>query len=159
MRPVVRIWMGRLGFSSDHWPFLPDALALRRTGPLPPLPPPPPRPAPPPPARRRPRRLEGPRWPGGGRPARRTRRGPSLLARSRLAHGQRAPFERLGVEPANGLLGHRPVGELDEGEAARPSGLPIDGHDDLGRLSDGTEVLAELGLRGPVRQISYEQAN
>src|SRR3990170_7138227 len=44
MRPVVRIWMGRLGFSSDHWPFLPDALALRRTGPLPPLPPPPPRP-------------------------------------------------------------------------------------------------------------------
>ena len=92
-------------------------------------------------------------------PARRTRRGPSLLARSRLAHGQRAPFERLGVEPANGLLGHRPVGELDEGEAARPSSLPIDGHDDLGRLSDGTEVLAELGLRGPVRQISYEQAN
>jgi hypothetical protein len=65
----------------------------------------------------------------------------------------------LGVKPADRFFGDRPIGVLDECETARASGLPIDRHNDLGRLPDGPEVFPKVGLSGTVRQVSNEQAN
>jgi hypothetical protein len=40
-------------------------------------------------------------------------------------------LERLCVELANDLFGHRSLGELNERKPAWPAGFPVDGHDDV----------------------------
>jgi hypothetical protein len=54
-----------------------------------------------------------------------------------------------------GLCGG-PVGVLDEREPARPAGFAVERPHDLGRLSDGREVDAQIVLGGLIREIAYE---
>src|SRR5205809_5883329 len=75
-----------------------------------------------------------------------------------LAHGERPAPERLAVEGADRRLGLGIGGQLDEGEAARPPGLPVG--DDL-HLLDLAPLLLEEGatlrLVALVGQVAYVQ--
>jgi hypothetical protein len=68
-------------------------------------------------------------------------------------------LKRLRVETLDDFLGVGAVHELDEREPAGASGFPIDRHDDVGRLSDGREVGAEVRFRSAVREIADEQTD
>src|SRR5439155_3841031 len=76
-----------------------------------------------------------------------------------LAHGERPAPELLAVEGADRGLGLGIGGELDEGEAARPPGLPVG--DDL-HLFDLAPLLLEQGaqlrLVALVGQVAYVQS-
>src|SRR5207253_10672025 len=76
-----------------------------------------------------------------------------------LAHGERPAPERLAVEGADRRLGLGIGGQLDEGEAARPPGLPVG--DDL-HLFDLAPLLLEQGaqlrLVALVGQVAYVQS-
>src|SRR5206468_12979621 len=76
-----------------------------------------------------------------------------------LAHGERPAPELLAVEGADRRLGLGIAGELDEGEAARPPGLPVG--DDL-HLFDLAPLLLEEGaqprLVALVGQVAYVQS-
>src|SRR5437667_273657 len=76
-----------------------------------------------------------------------------------LAHGERPAPELLAVEGADRRLGLGIGGELDEGEAARPPGLPVG--DDL-HLFDLAPLLLEQGaqlrLVALVGQVAYVQS-
>src|SRR5204863_1890376 len=76
-----------------------------------------------------------------------------------LAHGERPAPELRAVEGADRRLGLGIGGELDEGEAARPPGLPV--RDDL-HLFDLAPLLLEQGaqlrLVALVGQVAYVQS-
>src|SRR5206468_2497677 len=76
-----------------------------------------------------------------------------------LAHGERPAPELRAVEGADRRLGLGIGGELDEGEAARPPGLPVG--DDL-HLFDLAPLLLEQGaqlrLVALVGQVAYVQS-
>src|SRR5258705_466887 len=76
-----------------------------------------------------------------------------------LAHGERPAPELRAVEGADRRLGLGIGGELDEGEAARPPGLPVG--DDL-HLFDLAPILLEQGaqlrLVALVGQVAYVQS-
>src|SRR5439155_17008301 len=78
---------------------------------------------------------------------------------ARLAHGERPAAELRAVEGADRRLGLGIGGELDEGEAARPPGLPV--RDDL-HLFDLAPILLEQGaqlrLVALVGQVAYVQS-
>jgi hypothetical protein len=59
----------------------------------------------------------------------RTRR--SVFARARFTYREIPSLEWLRVELPDDLFGDRAVGEFDERESARPSGLTVDGHDNV----------------------------
>jgi hypothetical protein len=65
----------------------------------------------------------------------------------------------LLVEPADRCFRDRAIGIVDEGEAARAAGFPVDRKDNLGRLADARQMLAQLWLRRGVRQVAYEQTD
>src|SRR5439155_3656116 len=76
-----------------------------------------------------------------------------------LAHGERPAPERLAVEGADRRLGLGIGGQLDEGEAARPAGLPVG--DDLHLLDLAPLLLeegAQLRLVALVGQVAYVQS-
>src|SRR5439155_1222016 len=76
-----------------------------------------------------------------------------------LAHGERPAPERLAVEGADRRLGLGIGGQLDEGEAARPPGLPVG--DDLHLLDLAPLLLeegAQLRLVALVGQVAYVQS-
>src|SRR5207244_496859 len=78
---------------------------------------------------------------------------------ARLTHGERPAPELRAVEGADRRLGLGIGGELDEGEAARPPGLPV--RDDL-HLFDLAPILLEQGaqlrLVALVGQVTYVQS-
>jgi hypothetical protein len=94
----------------------------------------------------------------GGEAASRPR-GWAIFASPSFAHGQIAALKRLGVELLDDLFGDRALDELDEGEATRAAGFPIDRHDNVGRLCDGREMGPEVSLTCPVREVSDEQTD
>src|SRR6185295_7506473 len=107
----------------------------------------------------RPRRESAGTWTGGEpagprRPAR-----TAVLTRTRLADGERPPVEHLSVEALDRLFGVCAIGEFDEREPTRASGLAIDRQHDLRRRSDGPEVAPQIGFGGAVRKIPDEQTN
>jgi hypothetical protein len=57
------------------------------------------------------------------------------------------------------LLGDCTIGKFDEREASRSAGLAIDGHHDVGRLSNGREVRSEIRFAGTVWKVPDEQTN
>jgi hypothetical protein len=65
----------------------------------------------------------------------------------------------LLVEPADRRFGDRPIGVVDEREAARAAGFTIDRKNDLGRLPDARQVFPQLWLRRGVRQVAYKQTD
>src|SRR5947209_635708 len=76
-----------------------------------------------------------------------------------LAHGERPAPELLAVEGADRRLGLGIGGQLDEGEAARPPGLPVG--DDLHLLDLAPLLLeegAQLRLVALVGQVAYVQS-
>src|SRR5207249_1259879 len=85
--------------------------------------------------------------------------GPARRPLASLAHGERPATERLAVEGADRRLGLGIGGQLDEGEAARPAGLPVG--DDL-HLFDLAPLLleegAQLRLVALVGQVAYIQS-
>jgi len=83
----------------------------------------------------------------------------AILAGARFADGEGPALERLGVELANDFLCLRTVDKLDERKSARATGLAIDRHGDVGRLCDGCEVGAKIGLGRTVGEISDEQTD
>jgi len=84
---------------------------------------------------------------------------PAGRALASLAHGERPAPELRAVEGADRRLGLGIGGELDEGEAARPPGLPVG--DDL-HLFDLAPLLLEQGaqlrLVALVGQVAYVQS-
>ncbi len=93
-----------------------------------------------PPPRSRPGRA-GPRsTPSAGRGRART----TILTRAGFAHRERAPVERLAVEPLDGLLGVRTLDVLDEGKSARTTGFAIDRQHNLRRGRDGAEIRTQI---------------
>jgi len=83
----------------------------------------------------------------------------AIFAGSCFADRQVSTLERLGIEFPHDLVGERAVGKLDEGEATRSAGLPVDGHDDVGRFRDGCEVSSKISLSRAVRQVSDKQTD
>ena len=83
----------------------------------------------------------------------------AILTRTRFADSQAASLEGLGVESLDDFFGGSPLDELDERESARPAGLAIDRHDDVGRFCDGREVGFEIRFGRTVRQVSDEQTD
>ena len=74
-------------------------------------------------------RAAGPRTAEAARP--RARPAGRVFARPRLADRERPSFERLLVEPPDRLFSDGAIRVVDEREAARTAGFPIDGQDDL----------------------------
>ena len=83
----------------------------------------------------------GPPGRGAAEAARARRAGGPLLARPRLADRERPPFERLLIEPADRRFGDRAIRVVDEREAARAAGFPIDGKNNLGGFADARQML------------------
>jgi hypothetical protein len=63
------------------------------------------------------------------------------------------------IEAANGFFGDRAIGVVDEGEAPRAAGFPIDGELDLRRRADARQVLAQLCLGRRIGQVADEQTD
>jgi hypothetical protein len=57
------------------------------------------------------------------------------------------------------LLRDCTIGEFDERKAARPAGLAIDRHHDVGRFRNGREVRSEIRFAGTVWKVPDEQTN
>jgi hypothetical protein len=83
----------------------------------------------------------------------------AILARPRFADREWASVEYLAVEPLNRLLRVRAILIFDEGKTSRPARLAIDRDDNLCGWCDGTEVAAQVGFSGGVRQIANEQTD
>ncbi len=98
-------------------------------------------------------------WTRTAEPTRTRRARRTILARSRLAHREVAPLERLLIEPLDDFVRHRAVGEFDERKSARTAGLAIDRHHHMGRLCDGREVGSEIRFGSAVRQVADEQTD
>jgi hypothetical protein len=82
-----------------------------------------------------------------------------VLAGPCLADRQGPSVKRLSVELLDDLLSERAVGKLDESEASRATGLPIDRHGDVRWFRDGGEVGSKISFGRAVRQISDKKAN
>ena len=92
--------------------------------------------------------------PAGPRPA-----GAALLTRPRFADRERPSLEGLLIESPDGFFGDAAIGVIDEREASRTAGFPIDGQDDGRGFADAGEVLAQLGFRRRIRKIADEQTD
>jgi len=96
-------------------------------------------------------RSEAPAWTWRTRPA--------IFARTRFADRQRASLEGLRVEFLDDVFSDSAIGELDERETARTTGLAIDRHGNVGWLGDGSEVSSKISLTCPVGEIPDEQTD
>ena len=85
--------------------------------------------------------------------------GTAILSGARLAHGERTAHEQLAVEALDGFLGRGPFGVFDERESARAAGFPVEGADNLSRLTDLRKVCAEVVFGGLIRQVADEQSD
>src|SRR5262249_37335332 len=90
----------------------------------------------------------------GPRPA-----GTAILARARFAAGERPAVEHLAVESLDRVFRMGAVLELDKSEPTRTPGLTVYGQDDLRRRRHCTEIGAQVGFSGAVREIANEQAD
>jgi len=68
-------------------------------------------------------------------------------------------LKRLSVKLSDDFLSERAIGKLDEGEASRATGLPIDRHGDVGWFRDRGEVDSKISFGRAVRQISNKKTN
>lgn len=83
----------------------------------------------------------------------------TIFARPRFADRQRASLEGLGVEFPDDFFGNGAIGELNERETARTTGLAIDRHGNVGWLGDGSQVSSKISLTCPVGEIPDEQTD
>jgi hypothetical protein len=65
----------------------------------------------------------------------------------------------LRVELLDDVLGDGAIGKLDEGESTRTTRLPIDRHDDVGRLGDTRKVSAQIRFGRAVGEVPDEQTD
>jgi hypothetical protein len=84
---------------------------------------------------------------------------PAILARARFADRQRTSLGGLRVEFLDNFFGDGAIGELDERETARTTGLAIDRHGNVGWLGDGSQVSSKISLTCPVGEIPDEQTD
>jgi hypothetical protein len=68
-------------------------------------------------------------------------------------------LKRLRIELADDFFSLFAIGELHEGESTWTASLAIDGHGDVGGLSDGREVGAEIRLARAVGEVPDEQTD
>jgi hypothetical protein len=82
-----------------------------------------------------------------------------VLPSSRLADCEAATLEGLGVEALDDFFRGRTFREFYEREATWPTGFAINRHDDMGGLSDGGEVDAEIRFTRSIREIPDKQTD
>ena len=87
----------------------------------------------------------------------RTARSPGL-ALAGFADGQRTAHEQLAVKALDRFLGRTALGVFNKGKAAGPTGFPVEGADNLGRLTDLREMRAQVVFGGLIGQVTDEQS-
>ena len=83
----------------------------------------------------------------------------TVFARPGLADRQGPAFEGLLIESSDGFFRDGALGIIDECEASRPAGFPVDRQNDLGRCADARQVFPQIYLVRGVRQIAYKQTD
>src|SRR5262249_36377664 len=85
--------------------------------------------------------------------------GPAVFTSPCFANRERPSVEHLAVESLDRLLGVGAILTFDEREAPRPARFAIHRQDHLRGRCDSTEVAAQVGFSGAVREIAYEQTD